>query len=67
MATSFTLGKHYENFIQDPIASGRYATASDVMREGLRLVEEGEQLSAAKLEALRDRSGRLKQGSGRAV
>lgn len=67
MATSFTVGKHYENFIQDPIASGRYATAGEVMREGLRLVEEGEQLRAAKLEALRDRSGRSKQGSGRAV
>ncbi|MBH5392189.1 type II toxin-antitoxin system ParD family antitoxin [Bradyrhizobium sp. CNPSo 4019] len=39
--------------IKDLIDSGRYATASEVMREGLRLVEEREQLRSAKLEALR--------------
>lgn len=34
-------------------ARGRYATASEVMREGLRIVEEREQFCAAKLESLR--------------
>ncbi|MCA6111369.1 type II toxin-antitoxin system ParD family antitoxin [Bradyrhizobium cenepequi] len=62
MATSYTVGKHYENLIKDLIDSGQYATASEVMREGLRLVEEREQLRAAKLEALRGaRSGRSRQ------
>ena len=53
MATSYTVGKHYEDFIKDLVDSGRYATASEVMREGLRLVEEREELRRVKLEALR--------------
>jgi len=53
MATSYTVGKHYEKFIKDLVDSGRYATASEVMREGLRLVEEREERRKAKLEALR--------------
>ena len=53
MATSYTVGKHYEKFIKDLVDSGRYATASEVMREGLRLIEEREERRQAKLEALR--------------
>ncbi|MEY9800436.1 type II toxin-antitoxin system ParD family antitoxin [Bradyrhizobium elkanii] len=53
MATSYTVGKHYESFIKDLVDSGRYAAASEVMREGLRLVEEREERRKAKLEALR--------------
>jgi len=53
MATSYTIGKHYEKFIKDLVDSGRYATASEVMRDGLRLVEEREERRKAKLEALR--------------
>ncbi|MHB0790592.1 type II toxin-antitoxin system ParD family antitoxin [Bradyrhizobium sp. 5.13L] len=53
VATSCSVGKHHENFIKNLVDSGRYATASEVIREGLRLVEEREQLRAAKLEASR--------------
>jgi len=53
MATSYSIGKHFEELIDDLVESGRYATASEVMREGLRLVEEREQRRLAKLEALR--------------
>src|SRR6201986_1489118 len=53
MATSYSIGKHFEELIATLIESGRYATASEVMREGLRLVEEREQRRQAKLEALR--------------
>lgn len=53
MATSYTIGKHFEGFIQSLIESGRYSTASEVMRDGLRLVEEREQRRVARLEALR--------------
>ncbi|MGJ4925982.1 type II toxin-antitoxin system ParD family antitoxin [Bradyrhizobium sp. HKCCYLS2038] len=53
MASSYTVGKHYEDFIKDLVDSGRYSTASEVMREGLRLIEEKEERRKAKLEALR--------------
>lgn len=53
MPSSYTLGAHYERFVRDLVASGRYASASEVVRDGLRLVEEREQVRAAKLDALR--------------
>ena len=53
MTTSYSIGKHFEGFIESLIESGRYSTASEVMREGLRLIEEREQRRNAKLEALR--------------
>jgi antitoxin ParD1/3/4 len=53
MATSYSIGKHFEGFIESLVESGRYSTASEVMREGLRLIEEREERRKAKLEALR--------------
>lgn len=53
--TSITLGDHFEGFIAKQIKSGRYGSASEIVREGLRLVEEREQ----KLEVLRQA---LKEG-----
>ncbi len=53
MATSYSIGKHFEDMIEELLASGRYSTASEVMREGLRLVEEREERRKIKLEALR--------------
>jgi antitoxin ParD1/3/4 len=53
MATSYSIGKHFQDMIDSLIESGRYATASEVMREGLRLVEEREERRRAKLDALR--------------
>src|ERR1700751_1680564 len=53
MASSYSIGKHFEDMIDDLVESGRYATASEVMREGLRLVEEREERRKTKLEALR--------------
>ncbi len=53
MATSYSIGKHFEGFIESLIESGRYSTASEVMRDGLRLIEEREERRKAKLEALR--------------
>ncbi len=53
MATSYSIGKHFEGLIESLIKSGRYSTASEIMREGLRLIEEREDRRKAKLEALR--------------
>ena len=41
-----SLGPHYEEFIQNCILSGRYNNASEVIRAGLRRLEEESRLAA---------------------
>lgn len=53
--TSVTLGEHFEAFVNDSIVAGRYQTVSEVVRAGLRKLEDDEH----KLEALR---GKLAAG-----
>lgn len=50
--TSVALGDHFSKFITDQVAAGRYASASDVVRSGLRLLQEREAEVAALQAAL---------------
>jgi antitoxin ParD1/3/4 len=47
MPSSYTLGKHYEAFVQAQLSSGRYNNASEVLRDALRLMEQRERQMAA--------------------
>ncbi len=63
--TSVTLGDHFEEFVNDSISAGRYQTVSEVVRAGLRKLEDDER----KLDALRaklaagERSAKVKNFS----
>jgi len=47
--TSISLGDHFEDFIKNEISTGRYSSASEVVRTALRLLETEEK----KIKALR--------------
>jgi antitoxin ParD1/3/4 len=52
--TSISLGDHFAEFINQQIESGRYGSASEVVRASLRLLEEHEQKIGALRQALID-------------
>jgi antitoxin ParD1/3/4 len=41
--TSISIGQHFDSFIQNQINTGRYASTSEVVRAGLRLLEQEEE------------------------
>jgi len=49
--TSVTLGQHFDDFVSEKIIQGRFQTVSEVVRAGLRKLEEDE----SKLQALREK------------
>ena len=53
MPTSVALGNHFETFVRDQLQSGRFNNASEVVRAGLRLLEEREERKQLELDALR--------------
>jgi antitoxin ParD1/3/4 len=54
MPSSYAIGERFERFIKRQVEAGRYASASEVVRDALRLLEEHESEREAALEVLRE-------------
>ncbi len=54
MGMNVNLTPHLEEMVRSKVASGLYTSASEVVREALRLMDEQDRLRAAKLEQLRE-------------
>lgn len=63
-----SLTRELERFIEEQVESGRYRSASEVVREAVRLLQQREEERAVKLEALRKAVevglGELERGEG---
>lgn len=53
MPSSYTLGSRFEALVKGLVESGRYNNASEVVRDGLRLLEDREKLREVKVAELR--------------
>lgn len=66
MPSSHLIGDHFEQLIKSQIQQGRYTGSNEVIHDGLRALENREQLRSAKLEALRsDIQQGINSGPGR--
>ena len=52
--TSISIGDYFDDFIQNRISAGRFKNASEVIRAGLRLLEEEENRIIALREAIQE-------------
>ena len=52
--TSISLGDHFSNFVEQRVSEGRYGSASEVVRAGLRILEEHETRHRALQKAITD-------------
>ena len=53
MPTSVALSSHFETFVKEQVNAGRFNNVSEVVRAGLRLLEDQEHLKAMQLQELR--------------
>jgi antitoxin ParD1/3/4 len=53
LAKNVSLGKYYDEFVEEKVRSGRYATASEVIRDGLRHLQNQERRETERLAILR--------------
>jgi antitoxin ParD1/3/4 len=53
MPNTVNLGDHFERFVADQVATGRFTNVSEVVRAGLRLLEEHEEERLSKLAELK--------------
>lgn len=61
--TSLSLGDHWESFIRQEVASGRYGSASEVVRDALRTLEERKGRLAALRAHLTEGADQARQGA----
>jgi antitoxin ParD1/3/4 len=59
MPSSYTIGDHFESFVKEQVEGGSYASASEVIRDGLRLLEEEQRRRQAVIDGLR---GEIERG-----
>jgi antitoxin ParD1/3/4 len=68
MPSSYVIGDHFEGFIKQQIQQGRYASASEVIRDGLRALEDQQKFRDMKLEWLRSEIQKgMDSGAGRSI
>jgi antitoxin ParD1/3/4 len=68
MPSSYVIGDHFERFIKQQIQQGRYASASEVIRDGLRVLEDQEKFREMRLEWLRNEIQQgISSGAGRPI
>jgi antitoxin ParD1/3/4 len=66
MPSSYALGERLEQFIKNQVESGRYGSASEVVREALRLLEDREQQRQVKLDVLKEQIKKgIESGEGK--
>ncbi len=64
MPSSYAIGSHFEGLIKDKVESGRYSSASEVVRVALRLFEEQEEARALELLRLKTEIEKGERGAG---
>ena len=62
--TSVSLGDHFESFVDERVKAGRYASVSDAVRAGLRLLEQEETKLDMLRQTLANGENQLDQGQG---